>query len=256
MARGLGSAESRDLVQYGFARYRDDFNASSLDQGGSIDEPLPLLASMIFFGRTSWTQDHFFTVGLSDPYAPGRGITFEHFSAYLLTLAFRSPTCLSDVFTFPDTVNQELMAQNAHLVMVKREGNEPHFDPIDISSHRGPTYLFGHTSNSTADTLSWLRKPHTAFCFPWRAVGPDLFLFLRLSDDSLLRLSIQIKHYGKSSMAEAETRVAMQTTDPTNFCLSLPSNESSGTSSKKGTQKFVMQSHVVYIFLPIDSQGG
>lgn len=259
MTRGLGSAESRDLVQYGFARFRDDFDASDRNDEGSIDEPLPLLASMNYFEQTSWSQDYIFSVGLSDPYLPGRGMTFEHYCAYLLALAFRSPICLSDVFMFADTVDKELGKQKAHLVMVKKAGNEPHFHPVDIFSHQGSTYLFGHTSDSTADTLSWLQRPHTAFCFPWKAVGPDLFLLLQLSDGTLLRISCQMKHYSKMSMAKAETKAAMRSTDPSYFCSEMreiqPPNESSETSSGKRTRKrFVMQSHVVYIFLPIDSQ--
>lgn len=270
MTRSLGTNVSRKLVQYGFARFREDFNASNHDHRASLDEPLALLASMNYFEKTCWSLDQDFTAALSNPYAPARGIAFEYFCVYQIALAFGSPRCLSDVFTFAAEVDRDLMESKAQLVMAKKVGKGFHSYPIDIISGHGPAYLFGYTCQSIDDTLSWLRSPHTAFCFPYKDVGPDAILLLQLSDGSLLRLVLQCKHHSGSSLGAVKTTEAIASTDPSNFCSQMQEvqppnkpNESSATNSGKRTRnamqssatnsgkqqakKFVIQSHVVYV---------
>jgi hypothetical protein len=262
MARRLGTEEWQDLVQYGFARFQQGVDGSGINREASVDEPLPLLASLNYFEKNGWPRDAIFTIGLTDPYPSGRGIIFEYFCVYLLALAFRSYTCLSDVFTFANKVPQELREQKARLVMVRKVGNEYRSYPVDITSDQGRIFLFGHTCGTADDTLSWLQAPHTAYCFPAKEVGADAISFLQLPDGSLLRLVMQFKNHTSNSMGQVKTDEAFLTTDPANFCSAWVQEPQSPNKSsdklpgprKRTRNRFAMLSHVIYVFLSIDPQ--
>lgn len=202
----------KKLVEYGFARFHGG------GQEVIADEPLPLLAAAHHFRTTSWNLSYFMTTDLCTNNDSARGFAFEYFCAYLLGLAFKSPTRLSDIFTFlgPNNVSDQV----AQLVAVyKDERCSTIITPVDISSNHGPGYTLGHTCRTDEETLSWFEDPQrTVFCFPNKSIGPDFVLLLQLCDKTLLRVLVQCKHISsKGTLGSTETFDAFRTTDPRMF---------------------------------------
>jgi hypothetical protein len=147
-----------------------------------------------------------------------RGFAFEYFSAYLLGLAFRTPTRLSEVFNFIGLNN--ISDQLAQLVAVYKVDENFITTPVDICSNRGPGYTLGHCCRTESETLSWFLDPQrTVFCFPYKTIGPDFVILLRLSDGRLLRVLVQCKHESKNSLGPTGTFDALRTTDPSMFIV-------------------------------------
>jgi hypothetical protein len=92
--RDVGSPNAEKLVEYGvaqFGNYKDIV----------ADEPLALLAVMHYSAKEMpWSLSHFLLDSLCTSNESAWGVAFEHFCAYQLALAFKSPTCLSAVFNF------------------------------------------------------------------------------------------------------------------------------------------------------------
>lgn len=209
--RNLGSLADERLVEYGVARFGDKKEII-------VDEPLALLAAVHYFvTETSWSLRYFLKDGLTTANESARGIAFEHLGAYLIGLAFRSPARLSDVFQF--IVSHELANEVAELVAIDKTDGGFVCNPVDISSETGPTYILGRSPQTPEHTRNWLLNPgRTVFCFPAKAVGPDLILLLRLSSDhSLIRVLVQFKHLSGSNMKPYDTEIAFNTTDPNQF---------------------------------------
>ncbi|KIM25388.1 hypothetical protein M408DRAFT_210132 [Serendipita vermifera MAFF 305830] len=208
--RNLGGLSDKRLVEYGVARFG---NMKKI----IADEPLALLAAVHYFTtETSWSLQYFLQNGLSTPNESARGIAFEQLGAYLIGIAFKSPTRLSTVFQF--IVPHELENEVAELVSVHKTDRGLVCNPIDISSEMRPTYILGRTTRTEEETLDWLRNPERAiFCFPANTVGPDLMLLLRLSDHSLIRVLVQFKHLSSLTIGPHDTEVAFNTTDPNKF---------------------------------------
>lgn len=198
------------MVEYGFARFGNV-------QGIVADEPLALLAAVHYFmTETSWSFRHFMKDSLSTSNDSSRGLAFEHFGAFLLALAFKSPTRLSSVFNFtgPNDVENEY----AQLVALHKTGEGFMSSPVDIFSSAGPTYALGYTARTQSETLSWLKDPkRTVFCFPVKTIGPDGILVLRLSDGRVVRVLVQFKQPTMNTYGPEATRKAFESTDPINF---------------------------------------
>lgn len=208
--RGLGSVNNVKLVEYGFARFGTSENVLA-------DEPLPLLAATHHFTvRTPWNLDYFLLEGVSTSNDSARGTAVEQLGAYILALAFRSPRRLSDVFQFIGV--NDLGKEAATLVALHKVNGGPVCTPIDISSNQRGAYILGHSTRTEMESLSWVRDPkRTAFCFPVHTLGPDLILFLQLSDLSILRVLVQFKHINTKTMGPQDTADAYRTTDPSQF---------------------------------------
>jgi hypothetical protein len=207
--RSLGGPENKKLVEYGVARFVRNRNIKA-------DEPLALLAATHYFNtQTEWGWDHFLVDALSTSNESARGIAFEQVGAYLLGLAFSSPTPLSQVFDFVD--DNDLKDVKAQLVAIHK-GHEGFVStPANIlSAELIGNYVLGYSPRTVKDTLAWLEDPQqTLFCFAANKVGPDLIFVLRLPDESLLRVVIQFKT--EEDMGPDKTENALRTTDPTQF---------------------------------------
>jgi hypothetical protein len=205
--RSLGGPKREKAVEYGFARFCDEDNVQ-------VDEPITLLAATEFFNtRTPWTTSHFLAEDMGVKSSSARGVAFEQFSAYLIGTAFKSPRRLSDVFRFVKM--SPLGKMHAELVAVRLEEGELNYTTVDISSRSGPTYIMGHTSHSNQATLEWLRDPKgTVFHFPANTIGPDVILFLKLSDGRIIAVLVQCKQISAPTLGDKATKNALRATDP------------------------------------------
>jgi hypothetical protein len=202
------------LVEYGVAR----FGLEGSVEGIVADEPLALLAAVHHFTTNSaWSFRHFLQDALSTSNDSSRGFAFEHFGAFLLAMAFRSPARLSSVFRFAGS--NSLENENAQLVALhKTDGGGFVCNPVNIFSNEGPTYTLGHTARTELETLSWLHDPkRTVFCFPAKSVGPDAILVLELSDRRVVSVLVQFKQLTKDTLGPQATAKAFETTDPQQF---------------------------------------
>jgi hypothetical protein len=207
----VGGPKAESLVQLGFARFRDT-------EFGVVDEPLALLAAANFFSEnTSWTMQTVLSAGLLSLNPGERGFTFERFCAFLLAKAFESPTSLSSVFTFIGP--NKLDGETARLVAIEKDGDDScRCTPVTISASARRHYILGQSPSSDRQVLDWLENPKgTALCFPAKSIGPDLILFLQLSDSTVLRVLIQFKQITQRTISPAQTEDAMRTTDPMSF---------------------------------------
>jgi hypothetical protein len=199
------------LVEYGFARFYGG------GQNVIADEPLPLLAAAHHFSTVSWDVPYFVTKDLVSENDSTRGFAFDYYSAYVLGLAFKSPTRLSEVFEFigPNKISDQF----AQLVAVHKVDKNFVVTPVDLSSNHGPGYTLGYTCRTEQETLAWFEDPsRTVFCFPATTVGPDFLVLLLLSDGTLLRVLVQCKHNrSKDKLTPMETFDAFRTTDPRLF---------------------------------------
>ena len=206
----MGSNNSQEVVEMGFARFKSD---------GSIvvDEPLALLALQHYFKtRTVWKPDHFARHGLKDSCAQKRGDAFELFCAYHLATAFESPKPLSEIFHFLD--NNDLQNMTAQLVSVHKQGDTFTFRPVNMFSDKRPSYILGCTTSTEEQTLLQFKDPQRiSFCFPAKTFGPDLILFLKLSDDTLLRVLCQFRHRTTPTIGPNGTTKGFRTIEPCNF---------------------------------------
>jgi hypothetical protein len=209
--RAMNSPNAEKLVEYGVARFGNLTHIIA-------DEPLALLAASHFFAtETSWPLRHFLLEALSTSDDSARGFAFEHLGAYLLGLAFRSPTRLSNVFDF--VVPGGLQDEVAELVALQKSTNDTFSCfPVDISSDMGPSYILGRSPRTEMETLAWFKDPQrNIFCFPAKTIGPDLVLVLKLSDGSLLRVLIQFKNHLQNTLGPVNTADGFRTTDPKQF---------------------------------------
>jgi hypothetical protein len=209
--RSLGGPLSRALVECGFARFRNDDDTT-------VDEPIALLAAANFFTtRTTWSMRSLLESHLTSLNPASRGFSFEHFIAYLLARAFKSPRALSSVFDFIDET--ELTDEVAHLVAINlADDNQFICTPVDISSNGGPHYILGCSPSSESETLEWLKNPkNTVFCFPIRTVGPDVILTLQLSDGGIVRVLVQCKQRNQATLGAQRTQDAFRSTDNQQF---------------------------------------
>lgn len=210
--RDLGGPDTDKLVEYGVARFG---NAKDI----IVDEPLAILAATrCFTAKTHLSLKHFLLDALFTSNDNARGFAFEHFGAYAIGLAFRSPTRLSDVFNF--VVPGALQDEVVELVGLEKssDGTFSSF-PVDISSDTGPSYILGRSTSTGSETLEWFKDPkRSVFCFPAKTIGPDLVLVVRtLSDGRFLRILVQFKNFIQKTLGPTVTQHSFRTTDPTQF---------------------------------------
>ena len=204
-SQGFIRPEDAKLVEYGIARFG---HAKDLI---TIDEPLALLAVADYFIKhTRSSLPHFLQAGVTHSNRSARGIALEYFGAYVLALAFSSPTRLGDVFDFVGG-NSDLENETGHLVAVHKQKKSYVAYPVDIKSSSLLTHILGQKYLTSEETLSWREDPD--FCFPARSVGADLVLVLQLSDGPLLRVIVQFRH-SMANQDSKETIDALESTDP------------------------------------------
>jgi hypothetical protein len=214
--RSMGGKENEEAVECGFARFKGETTL--------IDEPLAILALQRHFSATPWTPDHFIRDGLTSPNPAQRGAAFEQFCTYRLLTAFKSPRRLSEIFQFVNP--SPLQDMMAHVVAISKTNGTTNFHPLDITSDRRPSHIFGCTASNQQQTLLYLKSPHGfAFCCFPPTIGPDVVLFLQLSDGSLLRVLLQYKQH-KSNLTSTTTSKGFRTTSPENFISRRKSKKS------------------------------
>jgi hypothetical protein len=184
---------------------------------------LAILAAAHYFStQTGWTLEHRLLEKMSAPDGPSRGPAFEHFTAYLLALAFKTPRRLSSVFRFFAADSSHTSNQHDHLAQLvaahRNESGRIVFDPVNVASHERVAYQLGTSPASEEETLQWLMDPaRLVFCFPAKTVGPDIIFFLRLDDGHIVQVLTQCKHWTQNTISAQQTFDAFQTTDPTKF---------------------------------------
>jgi hypothetical protein len=207
--RSMGPEDEQEVVERGFARFKRN--------SSHIDEPLALIALRCYFdSQTDWTTHYFVQDGLKDANPQKRGEAFEILAAYSLAKAFASPRRLSEVFQFLD--DNDLKNATGQLVSIEKTDGTFAYLPVDISSNEGPSYTLGCTASTEEETLSRFKDPRrTALLFLAQTIGPDVVLFFKLPDGTLLRVVMQLKHRTASSIGPAQTQDAFRTTDPKTF---------------------------------------
>ncbi|KAG8816164.1 hypothetical protein FRC17_000410 [Serendipita sp. 399] len=194
--RGLSGPNGDSMVDYGVSR----FKPPSIDGSGvaETDEPLAILALVIFLAKQHLTLEKHLLEALSTMDLRASGLAFEPFSAYLLARAFSTPRPLSEVFEFVGTC--ELQGETAELVTLGKSNGTFKYTPFDVNSDSRLGHVPGYSPLTTNETLKWLQNPQgSAFYFPPSAVGPVLIFVLRLtSDDTFLRVCVQFRHTNES----------------------------------------------------------
>jgi hypothetical protein len=113
-----------------------------------------LLAAIQSFKKTAWSLHYFLNERLSHSYASARGAALEHFGAYILVLAFKSPRHLGEVFKFVGSNNLEI----GHLVAVHKQNREFVVHLVNITSDAILMYILGHPPCDAQQTLSWVHQ--------------------------------------------------------------------------------------------------
>jgi hypothetical protein len=184
----------------------------------------------------------FLSDALSSSNDNARGFAFEHFGAYLLGLAFKSLTRLSDVFNF--VIPSSLQDEKAVLVALKKldDGTFQSF-PVDISSDSLPFYILGRSPRTEMETLAWFKDPElNVFCFPVKTVGPDLIAFVELADGRRVPIIIQFKNLIQNTLVPRTTADGFRTTYPRQFISQRsgkdpPSEQASAAEDPPRTKK-------------------
>ena len=108
----------------------------------------------------------------------------------------------------------------AQVVIVSKTHGATKLYPLNITSNVQPSHVFGCTTSTQQETLQHLQSPSGfAFCFLANTIGPDVVLFLQLSDSSLLRVLIQYKQHTANTLSPNNTNAGFRTTSPANFIL-------------------------------------
>ncbi|KAJ3930024.1 MAG: hypothetical protein NXY57DRAFT_922250, partial [Lentinula lateritia] len=226
LSTDLGENEIK-YVEYGLARF--------LQQGViALDEPLVLLACSMWFNNqpkrsgTSLYQTLAFRIRDHSPSTGRNG--FEEFICFYLQHVFRQPRRLNEVFKFKD--KNKIGEKLATLVTLhindyeeERRLIEGKINLVGRPSLLGP---IGQTTKElwdegTSSLQDWIElKNHTAFCFPMKAMGPDIMCFLKLQDPvassndfTYICLAIQCKFY--DDLPPKTLSEAIATVTPNNF---------------------------------------
>jgi hypothetical protein len=219
---GLGGPNADRMVEYGVSRFKKSSEGPSRaasskdpDRVAETDEPLAILGLFNFLGKQNLNFKRYLRETVNVPHDIARALAFESFCAYILARAFSTPTPLSDVFEFIG--ESKLTKETAELVTLEKIDDIFQITPLTLESTFRPSHVIGCSPSTTSGTLEWLQNPGgSAFCFPSNLVGPDLIFVLRLtSDNTLLRVCVQIKH--TKELGPAATEKAIRTTDPFNF---------------------------------------
>jgi hypothetical protein len=225
----MGGVENDEAVERGFARFKDKQTV--------VDEPLAILALQNYFNRnTTWTMDYFMRESLTTAIPAARGVAFEHFCVYHLLHAFRTPRQLSEVFEF--LTDNPIQHMTAEVVTIVKSADATRLFPLDIDSDVRPNYILGCSAATEPQSLSSLQSPEgIAFCFLAKTIGPDVVLFLKLLDGSLLRVLIQFKQWSRNTISAKSTEEGFLSTSPAHFISRRLPKTKTATSSQPRSSK-------------------
>ena len=228
--RGLGGNLGADMVDFGVSRFKTQLK----EQVAETDEPLAILGLVTFFQRKGQSLLKYLRIDLNASNAAYRGITFEHYVAYLLVREFSDPTPLSEVFNFVEggeQANEALQDKLAELVALEKVGDSFQTTPVRFKTHSWSSHVLGCSRLTVADSFEWLQNPRGfAFCFPAKAVSGDLMFALRLTgDNTILRVSVEFNH--AQEMSPQDWGKATRTTDLSRFSSQKTKDNRSSTGS-------------------------
>ncbi|KAJ7164759.1 hypothetical protein C8R43DRAFT_878961 [Mycena crocata] len=223
---GTLQGKAHQMVEAGFARYKpQDSNTSESDRA-AISEPLILLASATILREQSTDPEvndlwQYLVVQIgSNKSSVNNG--FENYIAFLMADVFSKPTCLKDVFEFsetrpvPDWANQTARLVALHCD-ADSNGTQPAVHEVDWPNRAVPGGQFGYdydTKNVAATTIGWLQHRYKVpFCFPPKAMGPDIISVLQLQNKKLLWVLIQCKYYS-AALTSRDLDAAVESTAP------------------------------------------
>ncbi|KAJ7162004.1 hypothetical protein C8R43DRAFT_317228 [Mycena crocata] len=211
-ARFLIPREQRELVVAGFARY----SAVGTDNTRVlIDEPLALLALI------EWLRirDIPFSAELADKAAAGftdaKGTNgLEEYLAFYFSAVFDDHTPLNEIFHFAPVQTPVWAEKPASLVSLYRLDNT--LEEGRVEENARPSVALGGE-----DVFTWLEhRDRAPFCFPDKAMGPDILFVLKLRDanESLLWVAVQSKFYSGEGIFPAPLlRAAVESLSPPKF---------------------------------------
>ena len=210
--RSLGGVPGADMVEYGISRFKRLKEAET-------DEPLAILGLVTFLQRNGHTLLQYLSRDFNTWNPAYQGVVFEHYVTYLLAREFSDPAPLSAVFDFVGGKkgNEALQDERAEIVALKKTGDKFQIIPLKFKTQNRSSHVLGCSPSTNAETLEWFQDPKgTTFCFPAKAVGPDLVFVMRLTgDNTMLRVAVQFKH--RKNMTPQDWREAISTTDPSTF---------------------------------------
>ncbi|KAJ3920076.1 hypothetical protein F5877DRAFT_77479 [Lentinula edodes] len=174
-----------DWVTTAFGRFSDDEMACV-----SVDETLVLIAVAQWLFEESCLAPNLEQFMSSCSFAENPSLYHMDYVAFAVALCFRRPRIVSEVLSFSTITPPNWASQRAHLVALRREGENAIEDTIEYSPEKASQLVF-YTSISSA-VLDWLKDSHgVPFCMHTRETTATLYFILELEDSTRICLSLQ-----------------------------------------------------------------
>lgn len=182
-----------------------------------IEEPIVIISIIYWLERQGKTLYEYIRSNVHHD----KGSAFESVVLIALTKLLRNPTKLGRVFRFHRSTPAwaHLPAQ---IVARSPTGGFVPFDILDgtpLFPSNGVTFF----ADNPKDVEHWLQHGEAGWCVPLRGTGPDLITRVRLSDGSILLLTIQVKYwfFGNKETLDASTNTkAIHSLIPSNYLSS------------------------------------
>ncbi|KAJ3933747.1 MAG: hypothetical protein NXY57DRAFT_959686 [Lentinula lateritia] len=190
-------------VTTAFGRFSDDAMTCV-----AVDESLVLIAV------AQWLLEESYLAPDLDHFISSRSFAAEPLSydmdyvAFAVALCFKRPRVVSDVLSFSTITPPNWASQRAHLVALRREGENVTEDTIEYSPEK-PSQLVYYTSISSA-VLNWLKDSHgVPFCMHIREATATLYFILELEDSA--RICLSLRGISNSEDEDHEESAAIRT---------------------------------------------
>ncbi|KAK2467560.1 hypothetical protein APHAL10511_000415 [Amanita phalloides] len=240
----LGKDEAL-YVEYGFARFKCSDGESSwssksktrqVSTFAALDEPLVLIAAHRWIEDSEkYTTNYKYltrhiTTHCPSSTSPSNG--FENFIVHCIDLVFaKNSPKIMDFFTFhgPAPPWAKLQAELVSIYILPESSVVGTVTGIEHAAVKhahfaGPSASIGTDAKTPNSTLEWLAHgSRVPFCFPCRAMGPDIIFVLRLSNDKLLWVALQAK-LCFSRIDRERVKKAVRSVTPKNFFLDKDGN--------------------------------
>ncbi|KAJ3920077.1 hypothetical protein F5877DRAFT_77480 [Lentinula edodes] len=190
-------------VTTAFGRFSDDAMTCV-----AVDESLVLIAV------AQWLLEESYLAPDLDHFISSRSFADEPLSydldyvAFAVALCFKRPRVVSEVLSFSTITPPNWASQRAHLVALRREGENVTEDTIEYSPEK-PSQLVFYTSISSA-VLDWLKDSHgVPFCMHTREATTTLYFILELEDSA--RICLSLRGISNSEDEDHEESAAIRT---------------------------------------------
>ncbi|KAJ3806237.1 hypothetical protein F5876DRAFT_80911 [Lentinula aff. lateritia] len=156
----------------------------------SVDETLVLIAVAQWLFEESYLAPNLDQFMSSCSFAENPSLYDMDYVAFAVALCFKRPRVVSDVLSFSTATPPSWASQRAHLVALRREGENATADTIEYSPEKASQLVF-YTSSSSA-VLDWLKDSHgVPFCMRTREATVTLYFILELEDSARICLALQ-----------------------------------------------------------------